>query len=331
MNKFTRRVFTTSAAAAAVSAGLGLKPSFAQGAYPSRPVTILVPWAAGGATDAVTRMIAALLEKDLGQPFNVVNRTGGSGVVGHTAIASSAPDGYTLGMITIEVGMMHWQGISTLNPSNFTPLALMSEDPPGVLVNAESPYKTVKDLADAIKASPAGKFKGSGAGQGSIWHLALVGWLQAMGLKADHVRWVPSNGGAPALQELAANGVDVVTCSVPEGRAMMDAGKVRPLAAMARERNPQFANVPTLKEGIGVDFSLGSWRGIAGPKGLPQPIVDRLAAALKKAQESKEFRDFMDARGFALVWADAAGFGKFMDENNATMGALLKSAGLAKT
>jgi tripartite-type tricarboxylate transporter receptor subunit TctC len=331
MTKLTRRVFATSAAAAAVSAGLGLKLSMAQASYPARPVTILVPWAAGGATDAVTRMIALLLEKDLGQPFNVINRTGGSGVVGHAAIAGSAPDGYTLGMITIEVGMMHWQGISELKPANYTALALMSEDPPGVLVNTESPYKTVKDLADAIKASPAGKFKASGAGQGSIWHLALVGWLQAMDVKGDHVRWVPSNGGAPALQELAAGGVDVVTCSVPEGRAMMDAGKVRALAAMARERNPQFASVPTLKEGLGVDFSLGSWRGIAGPKGLPQPITDKLAGALKKVQESKEFRDFMTARGFALVWADAPGFTKFMDEDNAKMGALLKSAGLAKT
>ena len=140
---------------------------------------------------------------------------------------------------------------------------------------------------------------------------------------------------ASGLWELSlqsyAHRSDVVTCSVPEGRAMMDAGKVRALAAMARERNPQFASVPTLKEGLGVDFSLGSWRGIAGPKGLPQPITDKLAAALKKVQESKDFRDFMNARGFALVWQDAAGFTKFMDDDNARMGALLKSAGLAKT
>jgi tripartite-type tricarboxylate transporter receptor subunit TctC len=331
MTGFTRRVFTTSAAAAALSTGLGLKPAFAQADYPSRPVTIFVPWAAGGATDAVTRMIASLLEKDLGQPFNVVNRTGGSGVVGHSAIANSAPDGYTLGMITIEVGMMHWQGISDINPSSFTPLALMSEDPPGIIVRADSPYKTVNELAAAIKTAPAGKFKASGAAQGSIWHLALIGWLQAMGLNANQVTWVPSQGGAPALQELAAGGVDVVTCSVPEGRALMDAGRVRPLATMARDRNPQFANIPTLKEALGVDFSLGSWRGIAGPKGLPQPLVQKLSDALRKVQQSKEFRDFMNARGFALVYADASEFGKFMVENDATMGRLLKAAGMAKS
>ena len=152
-----------------------------------------------------------------------------------------------------------------------------------------------------------------------------------MGLNAAQVTWVPSNGGAPALQALAAGGVDIVTCSVPEGRALMDAGRVRPLAAMARERNPQFPDIPTLKEALGVDFSLGSWRGIAGPKGLPQPIATKLADALKKVQQSKEFRDFMNARGFALVYADAAEFGKFMVENDATMGRLLKAAGMVKS
>jgi tripartite-type tricarboxylate transporter receptor subunit TctC len=111
---------------------------------------------------------------------------------------------------------------------------------------------------------------------------------------------------------------------------MIDAGKARALAAMATERNPQFPDVPTLKEALGIDFSLGSWRGIAGPKGLPQPIVDKLAAALKKVNESKEFRDFMNARGFALVWADGPGFTKFLAENDAMMGRLLKAAGLAK-
>ena len=200
---------------------------------PTRPVTVVCPWGAGGGTDATARIVASLLEKDLGQPFNVVNRTGGSGVVGHSAIATAAPDGYTIGMITVEIAMMHWQGLTELKPTSYTPLALMNEDPPGVQVNASSPYKTVKELADAIKAAPAGKFKASGTGQGGIWHLALVGWLTAMGLKPDHVAWVPSNGAAPAMQDLAGGGIDLVTCSVPEARAIIEAGKARSLAVMA--------------------------------------------------------------------------------------------------
>ena len=172
----------------------------------------------------------------MGQPFNVVNRTGGSGVVGHSAIATAAPDGYNIGMLTVEIAMMHHQGLTELTPSSYTPLGLMNEDPPGVQVSTSGPYKDIKALAEAIKAAPAGKLKASGTGQGGIWHLALVGWLTAMGLKPDHVAWVPSNGAAPAMQDLAAGGLDLVTCSVPEARAIIEAGKARSLAVMAAER-----------------------------------------------------------------------------------------------
>src|SRR6187397_3583612 len=238
MTKLTRRAFAASAAAAAAGISLA-KPAFAQ-AYPARPVTVIVPWGAGGGTDATARIVAALLEKDLGQPFNVVNRTGGSGVVGHSAIASAQPDGYTIGMLTVEISMMHWQGLTELTPRSYTPLALMNEDPPGIQVGSGSPYKTVKELADAIKAAPVGKMKASGTGQGGIWHLALVGWMQAMGLAPNHVAWVPSNGAAPAMQDLAAGGLDLTTCSVPEARAIIEAGKARSLAIMAPARNPAF-------------------------------------------------------------------------------------------
>ena len=145
MTKLTRRAFAASAAAAAAGISLA-KPAFAQ-AYPSRPVTVVVPWGAGGGTDATARIVAALLEKELGQPFNVVNRTGGSGVVGHSAIATAQPDGYTIGMLTVEISMMHWQGLTELNPKSYTPLALMNEDPPGVSVSASSPHKTVSGPA----------------------------------------------------------------------------------------------------------------------------------------------------------------------------------------
>jgi putative tricarboxylic transport membrane protein len=330
MTKLTRRSFAASTAAAAAGIGLGLKPSLGQAAYPARPVTLIVPWGAGGGTDATARIIGALLEKEFGQPVNVINRTGGSGVVGHSAIATAAPDGYTLGMITVEIAMMHWQGLTELKPTSYTPVALLNEDPPGIQVKSDAPYKTVKDLADAIKAAPAGKFKASGTGQGGIWHLALVGWLTAMGLKPDHVAWVPSNGAAPAMQDLAAGGIDLTTCSVPEARAIIDAGKARSLAIMAPARNPQFASVPTLKEAMGVDYTVGAWRGIAAPKGLPPEIGAKLTATLKKAWDAKEFKEFMGNRGFGTIWGDAAEFAKYMDDSNRKMGDAMKAAGLAK-
>jgi tripartite-type tricarboxylate transporter receptor subunit TctC len=310
--------------------GLKAGSSAAQASYPSRPITMICPWGAGGGTDATARIVASLLERDLGQPVNVVNRTGGSGVVGHQAIASAQPDGYNIGIITVEISMMHWQGLTELTPRSYAPLALMNEDPPGIQVYGASPYKTVKDLADAIKAAPPGKMKASGTGQGGIWHLALIGWLTAMGLKPDQVGWVPSNGAAPAMQDLAAGGLDIVTCSVPEGRAMIEAGKARSLAIMAPERNPTFPNIPTLKEAMGIDYSTGAWRGFAGPKSLPAEIQAKLTASLKKAYDSKEYKEFMSSRGFGVKWGDPQEFATFMDAGDAQMGTAMKAAGLAK-
>src|SRR6188474_868995 len=122
-------------------------------AYPERPIQLIVPWAAGGGTDATARIIGTLLEKELGQPVTVVNRTGGSGVVGHSAIAGAPADGYTIGIITVEIGMMHWQGLTDLTGASFTPLALVNADPAGVQVAADAPYKSVADLLAAIKAN----------------------------------------------------------------------------------------------------------------------------------------------------------------------------------
>ncbi|WLA59299.1 tripartite tricarboxylate transporter substrate binding protein [Bradyrhizobium diazoefficiens] len=260
----------------------------------------------------------------------MVNRTGGSGVVGHTAIATAQPDGYTIGMLTVEISMMHWQGLTELTPKSYTPLALMNEDPPGIQVSSSSPYKTVKDLAEAIKTAPPGKFKASGTGQGGIWHLALVGWMQAMGLPANQVAWVPSNGAAPAMQDLAAGGLDLTTCSVPEARAIIEAGKARSLAIMAPARNPIFPDVPTLKEAMGIEYATGAWRGIGAPKNLPPELATKLTAALKKVYDSAEFKDFMSNRGFGTVWGDAGQFAGFMDKGDAQMGEAMKAAGLSK-
>lgn len=318
------------AVAGMVAAATGASPSGAQAAFPTRPITLMLPWAAGGGTDATARTLAGLLERDLGQPVNVVNRTGGSGVVGHTALATAAPDGYTIGIITVEITMMHRQGLTGLNSTDYTPLALVVNPAPGVLVNAASPYKDVKALADAIKASPPGKFKASGTGQGGSWHIGLVGWLHAIGLKANHVTWVPSQGAAPAMQDLAAGGIDLATCSVPEGRTMIEAGKVRALAVMASQRNPQFPDVPTLNEALGIDHSFGAWQAVAAPKGLPADIRAKLVASIKTAYDSKEFADFVNNRGFTAQWASGDDFIKFLADQEALVGQSMQAASLTK-
>src|SRR3712207_3428968 len=145
----TRRSFIASTAAAASGIGLRAGSASAQQTYPLRPVTLICPWGAGGGTDATARIVASLLERDLGQPVNVGNRTGGSGVGGHSAIAAAQPDDYNSGIITVEIAMMHWQGLTELTPRSYTPLAVMNEDPPGIQVSGSSPYKSVKELAEA--------------------------------------------------------------------------------------------------------------------------------------------------------------------------------------
>jgi tripartite-type tricarboxylate transporter receptor subunit TctC len=322
-----RRTFSRSLIA--LSLGLTFGQAAVAQTYPSRPITMVVPWGAGGGTDATARIVAAMMEKEMGQPVNVVNRTGGNGVVGHSAIASAPADGYTLGMITVEISMMHWAGLTDLKPTNYTPLALMNIDPAAVTVRADSPYKTVNDLLAAIKANP-GKFKASGTGQGGIWHLALAGMLKDQKMEISAAPWVPSNGAAPAMNDLAAGGIEFVTCSLPESRALIDAGKARPLTIMANQPSGLYPNVPTLKTATGSNWAIGAWRGIAGPKGLPADVQAKLGAVLKKIYDSPDYQGFMQQRGFGVVYADAKGFEQFMAKGDSDMGTVMKSLGLAK-
>nr|WP_245428841.1 tripartite tricarboxylate transporter substrate binding protein [Phyllobacterium phragmitis] len=297
--------------------------------YPDRPITLIVPWGAGGGTDSTARIIGSLLQKELGQPVNVVNRTGGSGVVGHSAIAEADPDGYTLGIATVEIGMMHWQGLTELTYADYTPLTLMNEDPGAVQVSADAPWKDLPALIDDIKANP-GKYKASGTGQGGIWHLAIAGLLSKLDVDPSSVPWVPSNGAAPGLQDLVAGGVSIVPCSIPEARSLLSAGRVKSLAVMSEERNAAFPDIPTTKEAIGVSWTLGAWRGIVAPKGLPDAESEMLIAALKKVYDSEEYKSFMSKQGFGVRWASGAEFGNFMKASDETLGEVMKQVGLAK-
>jgi tripartite-type tricarboxylate transporter receptor subunit TctC len=328
MPNITRRAFAASTAAVAAAAGLGLKPGFAQ-AYPARPVTVIVPWGAGGGTDATARIIGSLLEKELGQPITVVNRTGGSGVVGHAAIASAPPDGYTIGLATVEISMMHWQGLTELSGASYTPIGLVNADPAGIQVRADAPYKTVQDLLAAVKANP-GKFKASGTGQGGIWHLALAGLLRDQKIDPAAVPWVPSNGAAPGLQDMVAGGIEIAPVSLPEARSLIDAGKVKSLAVMNDKPAALYPQVPTLKAAIGSDWTMAAWRGIVAPKGIPNDVRDKLAGAVRKVAASKEYTDFMASRGFGVIYAGPEDFGKFMAKSDAELGATMKAVGIAK-
>ncbi|MDR7413546.1 MAG: tripartite tricarboxylate transporter substrate binding protein [Armatimonadota bacterium] len=294
-------------------------------AYPTKPLTIIVPWSPGGGTDRTARALAVVLEKEFRYPVGVVNRTGGGGVVGHMATATAEADGHTLGMITIEITMMSWLGLTHLTFADYRPIALLINNRAGITVRADAPWKTYRELVAYVRANP-GRLKASGTAAGGIWDLARVGWLLAAGLTPDHVKWVPSAGAAAALQELVAGGVDICTCSPAEALPLVQAGRARVLAVMADRRWPPLPNVPTLKE-LGVDFEIGGWAGLAAPKGIPDSVAAALDAAVGRAVRSPEFAEFIRTSGFWFDYKNSQEFSRFLAKEHVKNGKLLREGG----
>ena len=287
--------------AAAILSSLLAVPAAAQ-KYPDRPITFIVPWAAGGGADLASRLLGAALERELGVPVNIINRTGGNGVTGHYAIASAAPDGYTIGMATSEIAYLKTTGLSDITPETYDIISTVLTFPAGITVKTDSPYKTAGDFLSALKSNPKNAFTASGAGTGGSWHIAVAGLGKAAGVGADHVRWVPSQGGAPALQEVVAGGITMFSGSPGEAKSLADSGRVRILALMADERSAAFPDVPTLKE-AGVNWSFTNWFALVAPKGLPAEVRARLVAAGAKAHATAEVQDPLKQRGFNPMWS----------------------------
>jgi tripartite-type tricarboxylate transporter receptor subunit TctC len=205
---------------------------------------------------------------------------------------------------------------------------MVNFDPAGINVLATSSWKTYQDLENHVRENQ-GKLTDSGTGQGGIWHLAMAGWLKAIGLPPDAIKWIPSKGAAPALQDLMAGGIDMSTCSLPEAATLIDAGKVTPLAIMAAERDPKFPDVPTLKE-LGIDWTCGAWRGIAAPAGTPPEIVAVLEKAIETVVKSEDFIKFMKNRGYGIYYLNSADFAKTLSQADQDNGEIMKAAGIAK-
>ena len=296
--------------------------------YPSRPITYLVPWNPGGGTDTVSRTLAAVLQEELGVSINVVNRSGGGGVVGHLALSSARPDGYTLGAITGEITMMHWQGLTPLTHTDFTPIALLSYNPGAITVKADAPWNTLEELLDEIRANP-GALLASGTSKGGIWDLARIGFLDAAGLPESALPWVPSQGAAPALQELLADGVHVVTAALAETDALIKAGEVKVLAVMADNRLEAYPDTPTLIE-QGINWSIGGWVCIGAPANLPPEISKKLTAAILKVTQDSSYTGPLKQAGFNLTTTSGNELVSFFQQEDETNGKLLQMAGVAQ-
>ncbi|MDA9778700.1 tripartite tricarboxylate transporter substrate-binding protein [Rubripirellula sp.] len=282
--------------------------------YPSQPLTLLCPWSAGGGTDRVSRQVAHQLEGVLGVPVNVINATGGSGVTGHTRGAQSRADGYTLTMVTVELNMLHWRGLTSVDYQDFQPLHLLNRDSAALFVLGDSPLETLDQLRDAIVESP-GKLQASGTAFGGIWHVAMAGWLDQQGVDPTAANWISINGSGPSIQELNAGGVDFICCSLPEVDALLASGKVRCLGVMSDQRVAGFEQVPTFKE-QGHDWSIAGWRGLAAPRGIAPERLTVLQDAVNQVADSDELKRFMQQAGFNLSLERAEVFGNTLERQD---------------
>lgn len=294
--------------------------------YPSRSVSVVVPWAAGGGTDRVARFWADQLQQKLGVPFVVENRTGGGGAVGHSAGANANSDGYTITMVTFELATLANMGLAQVNYSDYGYLLQVNEDAASIIVRADSPWQTVDDLLDAIRANP-GQITFSGTAVGGVWDLARVGMLLEVGIDPADTIWIPSEGAAPAVTDLLGGNVDVITNSLPEAQAQLESGDLRALAIMSDSRNAAFPDVPTLKES-GINWSGGTWRGFSVPAGTPDDVRNVLIEAAAEIAESDAYRAFMNDAGFGIRIRLGDEFDAFVESEHYTWQTVLREIGM---
>ncbi len=285
--------------------------------YPARPITLIVPWSPGGSTDLTARALAPVLERDLKVPVQVVNRTGGGGAIGHGAIARAKPDGYTIGIITLEVVLPAWVAQTKIDSSQFTPISLLVLNPVSVVVRRDAKWRTIQELIADVKANP-GRYKASGTARFGSYDYARLGFLRALGLSDAALPWVPAQGAASALQELVAGGVDVAFVAIGEASGLVRSGEARYLGFMTERRFPGFVEVPTLKE-VGVDWTFASFLMAAGPKGLSPDVVERLDKAFARAVGDGEFIRFMNNANLVVAYLGRTKSKEFLEERARTM------------
>ena len=313
--------------------GLALTALLAAGAaqaFPDRPVQIIVPWAAGGGSDTVTRIFSAAFEQELKVPVNVVNRPGGNGLTGHITIAMAPPDGYTLGIASPELAFYKTLGTGDITPTSVDLFSRLSLIPAGVTVRADSPYNTLADFLKAMKESPKGTLMASGTGVGGSWHIAAGGLLKAAGIEADRLRWVPSQGGAPALQDVVAGGITAFTGSPIEAKSLMEGGRVKTIVLMTASRPSTFPSIPTAKE-QGVDWTYENWFALVAPKNVPTEHRTTLFEAARRTMARPEVQEAMKARGIQPVWDAPGEFDAYLKGFVERGNAVLVDLGLAKT
>jgi len=302
-------------------------PSLAPAAFPERDITLVVPWAAGGGTDTLGRTLVKNAKKYFGVNMNVVNRVGGTGVVGMNSVATSRPDGYTVGVITFHLSAYRLMGLSELSYRDFDLIALLNRSPAGISVRDDSPFKTLKDMIEYSKANPGVVTVGH-AGPGQAWHLAVAALAHKHGLKFTYV---PFDGAAPTRTALVGGHISVATTGMDEVLQFYKTRQVRILAANNVTRHPAFPDVPTVAEaGYPIESPVLDWRGLGVPKGTPPEILKVLRDGFRKAAEDPEYIKLMDDLALPRAYLEYDKFEEFLANMEKTLEPTLDMVGLLK-
>jgi len=300
-------------------------PAFAQD-YPSKPITVVVSYAAGGNNDLRARQLAVPVSADLGKSVITENRPGASGNIGHATVARAAPDGYTIGIgamgpLAVNPALFPNMGF---DPKDFVPIVLIERAPLVLVTKVDKPYKSLKDVVAAAKAKPASLTVGN-AGSGGAHHLADKAFEKAAGIEMIAV---PYKGGGPAAAALLAGEIDMMFEQTYAALPSVNAGKTRALAVTSEKRLPSLPGVPTMAELGYPQATVSNWLGLIAPKGTPPEVVRKLNDAYNKALATPDIRDKIVGPGNEIGGGTPEAFAKFIEIEGKRWTTLVKAAGI---
>lgn len=315
---------TRRAALAAGAAALAI-PALAQ-TFPTRPITLVIPFTPAGGSDLTARALAKAAEPILRQPITIVNRPAAGGAAAMQEVARAAPDGYTIVNSTAILCSIapHMRDVPYNAATDFTPLMTYGAFNTFVSVRADGPYRTLKDLMDFAKANP----RVTTVGVSVIGASSHLGFARMAQEQQAHVSFVPFGGGAPAVTALLGRHI---TTAVVSGEVLphVASGQVRLLATLMGSRVPSLPDVPSIRE-LGYNWEMNSWLGIAGPRGMPQPIVQRLQDAFLQAMGDADFKRVMEEIAVAELRNDSAAATRILNEDLRSFEALLRELKLGR-
>nr|QXF14423.1 hypothetical protein BCCFPMHH_00029 [uncultured bacterium] len=271
--------------AAIISVGLLISTSTLATDYPSKDIRIIVPFGAGGGTDSVAKALASNTKAILGKNIRIINRTGGAGSIGMSYGAKMRPDGYTLTVVTREIASLPQMGLMQHTVEDFKLIRMVNLDPALIIVSADSPFNSVKDLVEAAKKNP-GAIQFASTAAPNFYLMALE---KNQGIKLDAI---PHNGAAEAIPSIIEHDTQVTMITPGEALPQIRKGRLKVLGVMSEQRIAYLPDVPTLKE-QGFNITSATWRGIGAPKDTPEAVIKILGEAFDKAMASPEFKKVM--------------------------------------